>query len=123
MARKNPPEETRFSTENQPENRGRPKGAKNRSTIARAIMAMNAKLPNEAVEKLKEIYPEITNDITIEEAMAIMQVAKAIIGQNTGAYKALMDSAYGLPKQEIDQTITDGAIKYKNVSKQFPDEE
>ena len=83
---------------------GRPKGAKNRSTIARAIMEMKAKLPEETLNELKLLYPDMTNDVTIEEAMGIMQAAKAIQEKDTAAYKVLMDSAYGQPKQTTDIT-------------------
>lgn len=81
---------------------GRPKGTRNRSTIAKAIMAMKVKYPEEILTALKEMYPDITNNVTIEEAMAIMQASKAIQDKDTSAYKALMDSGYGMPKQETE---------------------
>ena len=96
-----------FSSENQPLKNGRPKGVKNRSTIARAIMDTNIKIPEKILSKLKEIYPDMANNLTIEEAMAYIQATKAIQDKDTAAYKALMDSGYGLPKQEIDQNITE----------------
>ena len=83
---------------------GRPKGVKNRSTIARAVMEMNINFPEQVLKKLKEMYPKMTNDVTIEEAMTIIQASKAIQDKDTAAYKVLMDSAYGQPKQTTDIT-------------------
>jgi hypothetical protein len=100
---------------------GRPKGLKNRSTIAKAIMSMKVNYPEEVLEELKKMYPEMTNNVTVEEAMTIMQAAKAIQDKDTNAYKALMDSGYGSPNQKIDTDISQ-TIQFKNVSKQFPDE-
>jgi hypothetical protein len=96
---------------------GRPKGSKNRSTIARAIMDMNIKIPEKILSQLKEIYPDMANNLTIEEAMAYIQATKAIQDKDTAAYKALMDSGYGLPKQEIDQNInTPTKIIFQDIS-------
>jgi hypothetical protein len=83
---------------------GRPKGVKNRSTIVRQILEMKGVIPAEAFDKLKGIFPELKNDITVEEIMTIQQVNKAIKKADTNAYSKLMDSAYGLPKQEIQAT-------------------
>lgn len=97
---------------------GRPKGLKNRATIARAIMDMKVKYPEEVLVELKKMYPDMTNNVTVEEAMAIMQAVKAIQDKDTAAYRALMDSGYGSPKQEIDQNIkTERPIVFENVSK------
>jgi uncharacterized protein YcbK (DUF882 family) len=100
---------------------GRPKGVKNRATIAKAIMSMKVNYPEEILEGLKKMYPDMTNNVTVEEAMTIMQAAKAIQDKDTNAYKALMDSGYGSPNQKIDTDISQ-TIQFKNVSKQFPDE-
>ena len=105
-----PNKATQFSKDNQPKKNGCPKGSKNRSTIARAIMDMNIKIPEKILSQLKEIYPEMANNLTIEEAMAYIQATKAIQDKDTAAYKALMDSGYGLPKQEIDQNINERVI-------------
>jgi len=53
----------------------------------------------------------MANNLTIEEAMAYIQVTKAIKGEDTAAYKVLMDSAYGLPKQSTDITSQGRRIK------------
>jgi len=41
----------------------------------------------------------------MEDKMTIALLAKALKG-DTQAYKALMDSAYGQPKQEVQQETT-----------------
>lgn len=83
---------------------GRPVGAKNRSTIARQVLAMRAVYPDKIFLKLKELYPEITKQMTIEEIGNIIIADKMIREADVSAYNALNDSAYGKAKQEIDQT-------------------
>lgn len=76
---------------------GRPKGRKNRSTIARHWLEINQKLKN-----------PITGDsetMSQEDLMTLALIKKAREGDVT-AYKALMDSGYGAPVQQIDQQQT-----------------
>ena len=76
---------------------GRPKGAKNRSTIARHWLEVNQKLKN-----------PITGDsetMSQEDLMTLALIKKAREGDVT-AYKALMDSGYGAPLQQIEQQQT-----------------
>ncbi len=76
---------------------GRPKGAKNRSTIARHWLEVNQKLKN-----------PITGDsetMSQEDLMTLALIKKAREGDVT-AYKALMDSGYGAPIQQIEQQQT-----------------
>lgn len=82
--------------------KGHPKGMKNRSTIAKAVLGMPARFPKQTMEKLKSIFPDITERMSIEEVMAIMQAGKAVAKGDTEAYRALMDSAYGKPKETVD---------------------
>jgi len=84
---------------------GRPLGAKNRSTIARKVLEMRAVIASDRLEKLKEAYPDMTNDVTVEDVATIMIAAGAMDG-DVNSYKAIMDSAYGAPKQEIEQNVT-----------------
>lgn len=84
--------------------KGKPKGTKNRSTIARQILEMAAILPQESYMFLSELVPGLSEKFTIEETMTLIQVAKAITDKDTQAYKALLDSAYGAPKQEIEHS-------------------
>ena len=91
---------------------GRPKGSKNRSTTARRILEMTASLPSKSYNALLKVFPDHDKKLSVEEVITLMQVAKAITDKDTGAYKTLMDSAYGAPKQEVEhsgeplQTVT-----------------
>jgi hypothetical protein len=69
---------------------GRPKGSRNRSTI------------------IKELLELDDNELKIHLA----QIKKAIEG-DTGSYKAILDSAYGMPTQ---QTNIDANIKGDDVT-------
>jgi hypothetical protein len=94
---------------------GRPVGIKNRSTIAKKVLEMTAIYPDKVFEQLQKQYPEITKSMTIEEMGTIIQADKMIRQKDTVAYRAILDSAYGAPKQEIDQTVTGHiAIKIDN---------
>jgi hypothetical protein len=86
---------------------GRPKGVRNRSTIVREILAMKGVIPDEVFKSLKEIFPTLNNKMTIEEVMTISIANKAITESDVNAYKALMDSGYGAPTQQVEQTIED----------------
>lgn len=70
---------------------GRPKGAKNRSTIVRELLELNEN----------------------ELKMHLAQIKKAIEKEDTNAYKAVLDSAYGAPKQTTDTnlSVTDFDVK------------
>jgi hypothetical protein len=74
---------------------GRPKGAKNRSTIAKYWLEVNQNLKN----------PLTGQDETMsqEDLMTLALIKKAREG-DVNAYKALMDSGYGSPVQQIEQT-------------------
>jgi hypothetical protein len=86
---------------------GRPKGVRNRSTIVREILAMKGVIPDEVFKSLKELFPTLNNKMTIEEVMTISIANKAITESDVNAYKALMDSGYGAPTQQVEQTIED----------------
>lgn len=73
---------------------GRPKGSKNRSTIARKWLEVNQSLKN-----------PLTGDnetMSQEDLMTLALIKKAREG-DVNAYKALMDSGYGAPIQQIEQ--------------------
>lgn len=63
---------------------GRPKGARNRSTILRELLDVN------------------DQELKMHQA----QIDKAIEQKDTNAYKAVLDSAYGAPVQQVEQTQT-----------------
>ena len=81
---------------------GRPKGSQNRNTIARKILALMVNIPPKQFAKWKEIWPELSEQVTGEEMITLAAEYRAIKRDN--AYKILMDSAYGAPKQEVDMT-------------------
>lgn len=77
--------------------KGRPKGVKNRATIARYWMEIEQSAKNPitgANEKMSQ-----------EDLMTLAQIKKAREG-DVQAYKALMDSCYGAPIQQIQQEQT-----------------
>ena len=77
---------------------GRPKGSRNRSTIAKKWLNVSKVGKNPITGEEEEL--------TQEDIMTLAQIRKAISG-DTSAYKALEDSAYGAPIQQIDQLITE----------------
>lgn len=98
------PEDNTNGFQKNPENRnmnGRPKGSKNRSTVAKNILQLVAKCPKDLDSELKKIFEMMPKKMCVEDVMTLVQANKAIIDGDTNAYKAIMDSAYGLPKQDI----------------------
>ena len=77
---------------------GRPKGAKNRSTIARQWLEVNQYLKNPLTGEQETMSQE--------DLMTLALIKKAREG-DVAAYKALMDSGYGAPLQQVEQTITE----------------
>lgn len=73
---------------------GRPKGKRNRSTILKELLDLN------------------DQELKMHQA----QIEKAIELKDTNAYKAVLDSAYGAPVQQIDNDIT---IKEFDISKLY----
>lgn len=73
---------------------GRPKGAKNRSTIARQWLEVNQSLKNPLTGEQETMSQE--------DLMTLALIKKAREG-DVNAYKALMDSGYGAPIQQIEQ--------------------
>ena len=88
----------KFSSEYQPIKNGRPKGSRNRSTIARYWLEINQVLNNPLTG--------VDESMTQEDLMTLALIKKARAG-DVNAYKALMDSGYGAPIQQIEQTNTE----------------
>ena len=80
---------------------GRPKGSLNRKTIAREYLAFL----QEEVNSLTGIKELLSNEDMI--TLAIIHKAKK---GDVNAYKALMDSAYGAVKQNIEVTEAETPI-------------
>jgi len=86
--------------------KGKPKGTLSRATIAKRVLAMRSLLPDDAFNKLQELYPQMKNKLTAEELATIVMISNAITKGDVQAYKAIMDSAYGAPIQENINTDT-----------------
>jgi hypothetical protein len=84
---------------------GRKKGSKNRATLARKWLAVKSKQTNHLNGKVEHLTQE---DLI---TLALIKVAQK---GDVHAYKALMDSAYGAPKQEIE-TIGQQNIRLLNI--------
>ena len=91
----------KFTSEYQPEKNGRPKGSKNRSTIAKYWLSIE--------QDLKNPLNGNTEKMSQEDLMTLALIKKAREG-DVNAYKALMDSGYGAPVQQIEQTIVEQPI-------------
>jgi hypothetical protein len=76
---------------------GRPKGSKNRSTIARQWLEVNQNLKNPLTG---------ANETMSQEDLITLALIKKARDGDVNAYKALMDSGYGAPIQQIEQQQT-----------------
>ena len=81
---------------------GRPIGSKNRSTIARKWLELEV---NE-----KNPLTGLAEKLSYEDIITLAQIKKAKDEQDTNAYKALQDSAYGAPKNEVEHSGQVGVI-------------
>jgi len=96
-----------FSSSYQPKKNGRPKGSLNRATIAKRWL--------NTLENVKNPMSGEMQFLTQEDIMTLSLVRKARNG-DVQAYKALMDSAYGAPKDTIDVTQNEGfSIDFKEL--------
>jgi hypothetical protein len=87
---------------------GRPKGAKNRSTIARQWLEVNQNLKNPITGE--------NETMSQEDLMTLALIKKARDG-DVNAYKALMDSGYGAPQQTTESLVTVNNFDLKEVLK------
>jgi hypothetical protein len=78
-----------------PNPNGRPKGSKNRSTIARKWL--------ETIQSAKNPITGEDEKLSQEDLMTLALLKKARNG-DVAAYKQLMDSGYGMPTQQIEHT-------------------
>ena len=103
----------KFTSEYQPKNNGRPKGSKNRSTIARKWLEVNQSLKNPLTGE--------NETMSQEDLMTLALIKKAREGDVT-AYKALMDSGYGAPLQQVEQTILEQPL-FPDVQTDYLDQQ
>jgi len=94
MGNPNPNESTRFTSDNQPEGRGRPKGALSVKTTLKQLL--------ESEIDWKDLAGKPSR-LQALDAMLGEQIRKAIKEGDTGAFSAILDRLEGKPRQEIDQ--------------------
>ena len=75
--------------------KGRPVGSKNRSTIAKKWLGVEQDLKNPLTSEIEKMSQE--------DLMTLALIKKARDG-DVQAYQKSMDSAYGQPLQQIEQT-------------------
>tara|TARA_R100001510_G_scaffold56456_1_gene62082 strand:+ start:1153 stop:1494 length:342 start_codon:yes stop_codon:yes gene_type:complete len=75
--------------------KGRPKGSKNRSSVARKWLQVEQDLKNPLTSEIETMSQE--------DLMTLALIKKAREG-DTQAYQKLLDSAYGAPVQQVEQT-------------------
>ena len=75
--------------------KGRPVGSKNRSTVAKKWLSIEQNLKNPLTSEMETMSQE--------DLMTLALIKKARDG-DTSAYQKLLDSAYGQPIQQIEQT-------------------
>ena len=75
--------------------KGRPKGSKNRSCVAKKWLSVEQDLKNPLTSEMETMSQE--------DLMTLALIKKARDGDST-AYQKLLDSAYGAPVQQVEQT-------------------
>ena len=87
--------------------KGRKKGVKNRSTIIKELFNSIGVLNDYDFDQLQSKFPHITNDMSIEYLMTLVQVNNAIFKGDLRAYKVLNDSLYGTITKELNRERED----------------
>lgn len=87
--------------------KGRPVGSKNRSTIAKKWLSVEQNQKNPLTNK--------DEDMSQEDLITLALIKKARKG-DVQAYQKLLDSAYGAPIQQIEQTNIEQPL-FPDVSK------
>ena len=85
---------------------GRPKGSRNRSTIVKELL--------EFASSQKNVLTGEQETLTQEQAITLAMLLKAGKG-DVNAYKALMDSCYGAPKQTTDTNLNVSDFDIKDL--------
>lgn len=106
-----------FSKENQPSKAVRRKGQYKRKLIKDiAGMAINGDPLDKALATAKQIGVEF-EQITVEIAMTLKQIEKAISEGDTSAYNAAMDRLVGKPTQTVNSNVN--VIEFKDLDLKF----
>jgi len=85
---------------------GRPKGARNRSTIARKWLNVMSKVTNPLTQEEEEMNQE--------DLITLALIKKGRNG-DVAASKAVLDSAYGQPKETVDVSTDAPSIDYRTL--------
>lgn len=86
--------------------KGRPKGSKNRSTIARKWLQATS----------KNVNPLTGEEETMsQEDMGTLALVKKMRQGDVNAYKALMDSSYGQAKETVDVNADVPSINFREL--------
>jgi len=91
---------------------GRPKGSKNRSTIAKKWL--------QVIQQTENPLTLESEELSQEDLITLALLKKAANG-DVNAYKALMDSGYGSPVQQVEQTILEQPL-FPDVPKDNSDQ-
>jgi hypothetical protein len=92
---------------------GRPKGSKNRSTIANKWLDVRRKQKNPITGELEWM--------TLEDSMTLAILRKGLEG-DVPAYRAYMDSAYGTAKDTLDITSEGSGFNFNEVMKKLAED-
>lgn len=87
--------------------KGRPKGSKNRSSVAKKWLSVEQNQKNPLTNQ--------DEDMSQEDLITLALIKKARKG-DVQAYQKLLDSAYGAPVQQIEQTNIEQPL-FPDVSK------
>lgn len=85
---------------------GRPKGSRNRSTIAKEVLDAATTIPDEIFEEIKKRFPGIEKKLSVEHVMTIVMTQKVINEKDVQAYRALIDAAHGT-QSNVDMNHTE----------------
>lgn len=97
-----------FTSENQPQGRGRPKGAKNRATILNQWLKLKIKFDNKAKNEFNEETGEKVFEgkdfdikISVHDAIMLALIQKAQSG-DVAAIKEVQDTVFGKITEKIE---------------------
>lgn len=95
---------TRFTSENQPSNELKKKGHAKRRLLKDLLEMAFTGPKGGKLKKAAATYLGIPEEeLTVEDMMHFRQIERAIGKQNTFAYMAVMDRAFGKPKGQGDE--------------------
>ncbi len=95
--------------------KGRKKGVRNRSSIIREVFNSISVLNEDDFNQLQFKFPHITNDMSIEYLMTLVQVNNAIFKGDLRAYKVLNEALYGTPIKELNREVEEDSIKKDEI--------